>query len=168
MILLIVGMFMDPNSAVVLFAPLLWPIAQHAGVDLIHFGIIFTVNLAIGMFSPPFGLNIFVSCSIFKVSSSRVVSGLMPFFVAYLIALVIITYMPAAVAVPAEPDDELGRIFLTRTRWQRGPNDDRGRARAEDRGRHYGRNNRDNCREATVRTRHPDGSMSVTTKRRCN
>ena len=94
-ILLIVGMFMDPNSAVVLFAPLLWPIAQHAGVDLIHFGIIYTVNLAIGMFSPPFGLNIFVSCSIFKVSSSRVVSGLVPFFIAYLIALGFITYIPA-------------------------------------------------------------------------
>jgi C4-dicarboxylate transporter DctM subunit len=94
LILLVVGMFMDPNSAVVLFAPLLWPVAQHAGVDLIHFGIIFTVNLAIGMFSPPFGLNIFVSCSIFKVSSSQVVSGLMPFFVAYLVALAVITYVP--------------------------------------------------------------------------
>ena len=93
-ILLIVGMFMDPNSAVVLFAPLLWPIAQHAGVDLIHFGIIFTVNLAVGMFSPPFGLNIFVSCSIFKVPSTRVVNGLVPFFVTYLIALAFITYIP--------------------------------------------------------------------------
>ena len=93
-ILLIVGMFMDPNSAVVLFTPLLWPLAQHAGVDLIHFGIIFTVNLAIGMFSPPFGLNIFVSCSIFKESSSKIVSGLMPFFVVYLVALAIITFVP--------------------------------------------------------------------------
>jgi C4-dicarboxylate transporter DctM subunit len=88
-------MFMDPNSAVVLFAPLLWPLAQHVGVDLIHFGIIYTVNLAIGMFSPPFGLNIFMSCSIFKVPSSRVVSGIIPFFVAYLIALAFITYVPA-------------------------------------------------------------------------
>lgn len=94
-ILLIVGMFMDPNSAVVLFTPLLWPVAQHAGVDLIHFGIIFTVTLAIGMFSPPFGLNIFVSCSIFNVSSSRVIAGLVPFFCTYLIALGIITYVPA-------------------------------------------------------------------------
>jgi C4-dicarboxylate transporter DctM subunit len=95
LILLVVGMFMDPNSAILMFTPLLWPIAQHAGVDLIHFGIIFTVNLAIGMFSPPFGLNIFVSCSIFKVPSGRIVSGLMPFFVAYLFALAIITYVPA-------------------------------------------------------------------------
>lgn len=93
-ILLIVGMFMDPNSAIILFTPLLWPIAQHAGVDLIHFGIIFTVNLAIGMFSPPFGLNIFVSCSIFNKTSSRIVSGLWPFFVTYGIALALITYVP--------------------------------------------------------------------------
>ena len=94
LILLLVGMFIDPNSAVVLFTPLLWPLAQYAGVDLIHFGIIMTVNLAIGMFSPPFGLNIFVSCSIFKVSSSRVVAGLVPFFFIYLVALMIITYVP--------------------------------------------------------------------------
>jgi C4-dicarboxylate transporter DctM subunit len=94
LVLLLVGMFLDPNSAVVLFTPLLWPIAQHAGVDLIHFGIIMTVNLAVGMFSPPFGLNIFVSCSIFKVSSSRVVHGLLPFFLIYLIALMIVTYIP--------------------------------------------------------------------------
>jgi C4-dicarboxylate transporter, DctM subunit len=93
-ILLIVGMFMDPNSAVVLFAPLLWPIAQHAGVDLIHFGIIFTVNLAIGMFSPPFGLNIFVSCSIFRVPSSVVSASVVPFLMAYLMALAFVTYIP--------------------------------------------------------------------------
>ena len=93
-VLIVVGMFLDPNSAVVLFTPLLWPIAQHAGIDLIHFGIIMTVNLAIGMFTPPFGLNIFVSCSIFKVSSSRVVAGLLPFFIIYFIALMFITYIP--------------------------------------------------------------------------
>lgn len=95
LVLLIIGMFMDPNSAVILFTPLLWPLAQHAGVDLIHFGIIFTVNLAIGMFSPPFGLNIFVSSSIFKKSSTVIIKGLRPFFFLYLIALAIITYVPA-------------------------------------------------------------------------
>jgi len=52
------------------------------------------VNLAIGMFSPPFGLNIFVSCSIFRVTSSRIVSGLWPFFATYGVALAIITYVP--------------------------------------------------------------------------
>jgi C4-dicarboxylate transporter DctM subunit len=100
-ILLAVGMFMDPGSAVILFTPLLWPIAQHAGVDIIHFGIIYTVNLAIGMFTPPFGMNIFVSCSIFNRTSSRVVSGLMWFFIPYLIALIVITYVPAlSLALP--------------------------------------------------------------------
>ncbi|MBI2317120.1 MAG: TRAP transporter large permease subunit, partial [Betaproteobacteria bacterium] len=93
-IVLVIGMFMDPNSAIILFTPLLWPIAEHAGTDLIHFGIIFTVNLAVGMFSPPFGLNIFVSCSIFKKTSTAVVAGLWPFFVTYAIALAIITYVP--------------------------------------------------------------------------
>jgi len=52
------------------------------------------VNLAIGMFSPPFGLNLFVSCSIFKVSSADVVAGLVPFFFTYFAALMIITYIP--------------------------------------------------------------------------
>lgn len=94
-VLLIIGMFMDPNSAIILFTPLLWPLAQHVGVDLIHFGIIFTVNLAVGMFSPPFGLNIFVSSSIFKKSSTEIVRGLRPFFLVYLVALAIITYVPA-------------------------------------------------------------------------
>jgi C4-dicarboxylate transporter DctM subunit len=93
-IVLVVGMFMDPGSAIILFTPLLWPIAQHAGVDLTHFGIIYTVNLAIGMFSPPFGVNIFVSCSIFDKSATEVIGGLTWFFVPYLIALGIITYVP--------------------------------------------------------------------------
>ena len=92
--LLIVGMFLDPNSAVILFTPLLWPLAQAAGVDLIHFGIIMTVNLAVGMFSPPFGLNLFVSCSIFKVSSAEVIAGLVPFFFTYFVALMVVTYVP--------------------------------------------------------------------------
>ncbi len=94
-ILLVVGMLIDPNSAILLFTPLLWPIAEHAGLDLIHFGIIFTVNLAIGMFTPPFGLNIFVSVSIFRENTAKIVMGLIPFFFAYLVALGLITYFPA-------------------------------------------------------------------------
>ncbi len=95
LLLLIIGMFMDPNSAILLFTPLLWPMAEQAGVDLIHFGIIFTVNLAVGMFTPPFGLNIFVACSIFNVSSTRITRGIIPFFLCYLLGLMLITYIPA-------------------------------------------------------------------------
>ena len=74
--------------------PLLLPIAQAAGIDIIHFGIIMTVNLAIGMFTPPFGLNLFVSTSIFNVSTGKVIKGVLPFIWVYIFALAIISYVP--------------------------------------------------------------------------
>ena len=92
--LLIVGCFIDPSSAVLVLTPLLVPIVSHAGIDLIHFGIIVTVNLAIGMFTPPFGLNLFVSQSLFNVPMSRIVQGLAPFLLVQLAALLVITYVP--------------------------------------------------------------------------
>ena len=92
--LLIVGCFIDPSSAVLVLTPLLVPIVKHAGIDLIHFGIIVTVNLAIGMFTPPFGLNLFVSQGLFNVPIGRIVQGLMPFLAIQLAALLAITYVP--------------------------------------------------------------------------
>lgn len=92
--LLIAGMFMDPNSALVVLVPLFWPVAQALGVDMIHFGIIMTVNLAIGMFTPPFGLNLFVSTSVFEVPATRVIRAVIPFVGIYLVALAVITYVP--------------------------------------------------------------------------
>ena len=93
-LLLVVGCFIDPSSAVLVLTPLLVPIVRHAGIDLIHFGIIVTVNLSIGMFTPPFGLNIFVSQSLFKVPMGRIVAGVLPFLLLQLIALMMITYVP--------------------------------------------------------------------------
>jgi C4-dicarboxylate transporter DctM subunit len=93
-LLLIVGCFIDPSSAVLVLTPLLVPIVRHAGIDLIHFGVIVTVNLSIGMFTPPFGLNIFVSQSLFKVPMARIVAGVLPFLLLQLIALMMITYVP--------------------------------------------------------------------------
>lgn len=92
--LLIVGCFIDPASAVLVLTPLLVPIVKHAGIDLIHFGIIVTVNLAIGMFTPPFGLNLFVTQSLFNVPMTRIVQGLTPFLLVQLAALMVITYVP--------------------------------------------------------------------------
>jgi C4-dicarboxylate transporter, DctM subunit len=92
--LLIVGCFIDPSSAVLVLTPLLVPIVSHAGIDLVHFGVIVTVNLAIGMFTPPFGLNLFVSQSLFNVPMSRIVRGLTPFLLVQLAALLVITYVP--------------------------------------------------------------------------
>lgn len=91
-VLLIAGMFIDPTSATVVLTPLLWPAADAVGIDIIHFGIIITVNLGIGMFSPPFGLNLFVASSIFRVPMARIAAGVWPFFGAYLVALLVITY----------------------------------------------------------------------------
>ena len=92
--LLIVGCFIDTASAILVLTPLLLPIAVAAGVDPIHFGIIVTVNLSIGTFTPPFGVNIFVAQSIFKVPLSSIYSGLVPFIGVTILGLMIITYVP--------------------------------------------------------------------------
>ncbi len=94
-LLLVVGCFVDPVSAIVILTPLLAPLAQSVGFDLIHFGIIFTVNLSIGMFTPPFGLNIFTTQTLFKPPLVDLYRGLVPFIVVSLIALGLITYVPA-------------------------------------------------------------------------
>lgn len=92
--LLIVGMFMDPVSAIVILTPLLKPLALSIGIDPIHFGMIMVVNLAIGMFTPPFGLNLFVVMSVCEVSMAKIIRGIGPLLVLYLIALALITYVP--------------------------------------------------------------------------
>jgi C4-dicarboxylate transporter DctM subunit len=71
-----------------------------AGVDPIHFGIIFTVNLAVGMFVPPFGLNLFAVHALFRMPLSQLYRGTFPFIIIYLAALVLITYVPDLILVP--------------------------------------------------------------------
>lgn len=93
-ILLIAGCFIDPISAILLLTPLLVPVVKAAGIDTVHFGIIVTVNLAIGLFSPPFGMNIFVAQSVLGLPVSSIYRGIMPFLVIYLIALGLITFVP--------------------------------------------------------------------------
>ncbi|HWI39383.1 MAG TPA: TRAP transporter large permease [Burkholderiales bacterium] len=94
LLLLAVGCVIDGGSAILILAPLLVPLARAAGVDLIHFGIIVTVNLAIGMFTPPFGLNLFVSQAMFKAPMALIVRGLVPFLALQLTALGLITFVP--------------------------------------------------------------------------
>lgn len=93
-LLLIVGCFIDPASAVLVLTPLLVPIVQAAGVDLVHFGIIMTVNLAIGMYTPPFGLNIFMTQALFKPPLGVIYRGLVPFIAINLFTLGLVTYIP--------------------------------------------------------------------------
>ena len=93
-LLLIVGCFIDPSSAILVLTPLLVPICQAYGIDLIHFGIVMSMNLAIGMFTPPFGLNIFAVQMITKVPVANIYPGLIPFVIVTLLALVVVTYVP--------------------------------------------------------------------------
>ena len=93
--LLIVGCFVDPVSAIIILTPLLVPLMRSLGIDLVHFGVVLTVNLSIGMFTPPFGLNIFVSQSLFKARLATIYRGLVPFIVIQIVALAIVTYVPA-------------------------------------------------------------------------
>ena len=93
-VFLVVGCFVDPLSAILVLTPLLMPLVKAAGIDPVHFGIVITTNLAIGMFHPPFGLNIFVAQSLFKFPLAVIYRGIVPFIFLYLAALVLITYIP--------------------------------------------------------------------------
>ncbi|MGB7035020.1 MAG: TRAP transporter large permease [Xanthobacteraceae bacterium] len=93
--LLIAGSFLEPPAAILILTPLLLPIVRAVGVNPIHFGIIVAVNLSLGMYTPPFGLNLFSSQAIFNAPLSRIYLGVLPFLLLNFIALLIITYIPA-------------------------------------------------------------------------
>ena len=92
--LLVVGCFLDPLSAILLLTPLLVPLVKAVGIDTVHFGIVVTVNLAIGLFHPPFGMNIFVAQSVLGLELGVIYRGILPFLLIYLVALIMITYIP--------------------------------------------------------------------------
>lgn len=94
-LLLIMGCFFDAGAAVLILAPLLLPASNALGIDPVHLGIVFTVNLSIGMFTPPFGMNIFVAQSVLGKPMSKISKSLVPFIIVYIIALMIITYIPS-------------------------------------------------------------------------
>ena len=92
--LLIAGSFLEPPAAILILTPLLLPIVRGVGVDPIHFGIIVAVNLSLGMYTPPFGLNLFSSQAIFNAPLSRIYLGVLPFLLLNFLALMVITYVP--------------------------------------------------------------------------
>jgi C4-dicarboxylate transporter, DctM subunit len=93
-ILLIAGNFMEPSSILLILAPILFPIATQLGIDPIHLGIIMTVNMEIGMITPPVGLNLFVTSGITGMPLWDVVKAAMPWLMVLLLFLVMITYIP--------------------------------------------------------------------------
>jgi C4-dicarboxylate transporter DctM subunit len=94
LVFLIAGMFLEPNSTLVVLTPLFYPIATRLGVDPVHLGVILVLNISIGMYTPPFGFNLFVSMSIFNAPMRKIVAGLTPFIIVSLLALFITTYVP--------------------------------------------------------------------------
>jgi C4-dicarboxylate transporter, DctM subunit len=94
LLLLLVGCFLDPLSAILLLTPILVPLVKAAGIDGVHFGVVVMVNLAIGLFHPPFGINIFVAQSVLQLPLGVIYRGIVPFLFIYLAALGLITYIP--------------------------------------------------------------------------
>ena len=102
LLLLVIGMFMETISSIIIMTPILLPVAIAMGVDPIVFGVILTVNLAIGFCTPPLGVNLFVASSISKVSIEQLSRSIAPFFIGMLLLLMLITYVPAiSLALPS-------------------------------------------------------------------
>jgi len=100
--LLLVGMFMETISSIIILTPILLPVALAVGVDPILFGVILTVNLAIGFCTPPLGVNLFVASGISEVSIERITQAILPFFAAMIVLLLIVTFVPAvSLSLPA-------------------------------------------------------------------
>jgi C4-dicarboxylate transporter, DctM subunit len=94
-ILLVMGSFLEPPAAILIMTPLLLPVVQLVGVDPIHFGIIMTINLSIGMYTPPFGLNLFATQAVFRTPLGNIYRGVLPFLAINFTTLMVITYVPS-------------------------------------------------------------------------
>jgi C4-dicarboxylate transporter DctM subunit len=97
LLLLFVGTWLDLSPAVIIFTPILLPIVQRLGIDPVHFGVIMVVNLAIGLFTPPVGVCLFVACGIAGISITDTIKAFIPFFLAMVAVLLLITYVPQIV-----------------------------------------------------------------------
>jgi TRAP-type C4-dicarboxylate transport system permease large subunit len=94
LILLFVGIFMDMTPAVLIFTPIFLPIVTAMGVDPVHFGIIMVLNLSVGLCTPPVGSVLFIGCSVSGLSIDKVIKPLIPMFIAMVVVLMLVTYLP--------------------------------------------------------------------------
>lgn len=93
--LFVIGMFIETSASIIVLAPILAPVAAHFGIDPVHFGVIMIVNLALGMITPPFGVNLFAACMIARISLDQIITRLIPFVLVVLACLMVITYVPS-------------------------------------------------------------------------
>ena len=92
---LVMGMFLDLTPAVLIFTPIFLPIVNSIGMSPVHFGIMLIMNLGIGSVTPPVGSCLFVGCSVGKVAIEGITKYIVPLFIAMVIALLLVTYIPA-------------------------------------------------------------------------
>ncbi len=92
--LFVIGMFIETSASIVVLAPILTPIAVHFGIDPVHFGTVMVVNLALGMITPPFGVNLFAACMVAGIPVQRIFRSLVPFVLVIVGCLMVITYFP--------------------------------------------------------------------------
>ena len=97
LILLLVGCFLEGISALIIMVPILLPLANQAGIDPLHFGIVVVMNLMIGLITPPLGLCLFVVSSVAKVDLVRLIRVSTPFVLIEIVTLLLVTYWPSAV-----------------------------------------------------------------------
>jgi tripartite ATP-independent transporter DctM subunit len=100
LLLLVVGMFIETSAAILVLAPILTPIAVAYGVDPVHFGLVVVVNLALGMITPPLGVNLFAACAVADLPVERIIPQLVWFVLTVFAALMVITYVPAITLWP--------------------------------------------------------------------
>lgn len=96
-LLLFVGTWLDLSPAVIIFTPILLPVVVALGMDPVHFGVMMIMNLAIGLFTPPVGVCLFVSCGIAGISIADSIKAFIPYFIAMIVVLLMVTYIPQLV-----------------------------------------------------------------------
>jgi C4-dicarboxylate transporter DctM subunit len=100
-LLLVAGSFMEATSVILIFAPIMFPIAMQLGVHPVHLGIVMTVSMEIGMVTPPVGLNLFVTSGVADLPVTRVAQAALPWLLVMLAMLVLVTYVPwVSLALP--------------------------------------------------------------------
>ncbi len=92
--LFLIGMFIETSAAIIVLAPILVPVAVQFGIDPVHLGLVMIVNLALGMITPPFGVNLFAACTVARISVDEIIPRLVPFVLVVLGCLMVITYVP--------------------------------------------------------------------------
>ncbi len=94
-LLLVVGMFIEPTVSIIILVPILFPLIKNLGIHPIHFSLVMLINLTIGVATPPLGLVLFTACSVGKISLERLVKAIFPFLFVEFAVLILVTYVPA-------------------------------------------------------------------------